>query len=129
MIGGLYTECFGESIILGVYLREDERFCGLAEIYGYRSEIHKASIGYRLLEAYWGQGIATRTLRLTYLDDICVPESFRYRVDAQTTLAKELRRNISVIFHPNCRVKHDYSKPKRIDYLCTVPKDEAGDDV
>lgn len=64
VIGGLYTECFRDSIILGVYLRADERFCGLAEIYGYRAEIHKASIGYRLLEDYWGQGIATRTARL-----------------------------------------------------------------
>ena len=64
VIEGLYTECFKESIILGAFLREDGRFCGLAEIYGFRDTIHKASIGYRLLEEYWGRGIATEAARL-----------------------------------------------------------------
>ena len=56
----LYDECFKESIILGVFM-EDE-FCGLAEIYGYREAKHKASIGCRFLERYWGKGIATETV-------------------------------------------------------------------
>ena len=64
VISGLYGECLRESIILGVFLRDGDRFCGLAEMYGLRDEIHKVSIGYRLLEAYWGQGIATQTVGL-----------------------------------------------------------------
>ena len=61
----LYDECFQESIILGVFLKNDQSdFCGLAEMYGYRDEIHKVSVGYRLLKEFWGQGIATETLQL-----------------------------------------------------------------
>lgn len=40
----------------------EEEFCGLAEIYGYRENTHKASIGCRFLERYWGKGIATETV-------------------------------------------------------------------
>lgn len=58
----LYTECIKESIILGVFVDDD--FCGLAEFYGYRDDIHKISVGYRSLEKYWGQGIATEALGL-----------------------------------------------------------------
>lgn len=53
-----------ESIILGVYLKEEMTFCGLAEMYGFNDKIHKISIGYRLLEKWWGQGIATEVVAL-----------------------------------------------------------------
>ena len=62
VISTLYTECIKESIILGIYADGD--FCGLAEFYGYRDQLHKVSVGYRLLERHWGKGIATETLRL-----------------------------------------------------------------
>ena len=62
VIEHLYDECFQESIILGIF--ENGEFCGLAEMYGYRDEIHKISVGYRLLERKWGRGIASRALRL-----------------------------------------------------------------
>lgn len=62
VIERLYDECFRESIILGVF--KDDAFCGLAEMYGYREAIHKISVGYRLLERCWGQGIASATLGL-----------------------------------------------------------------
>ena len=42
----------------------DDAFCGLAEMYGFKDPIHKISVGYRLLERYWGQGIATEALGL-----------------------------------------------------------------
>ena len=64
VIDGLYDECLSESLILGVFLQEDESFCGLAEMYGFRDEIHKISIGYRLAEPYWGKGIASETVAL-----------------------------------------------------------------
>ena len=62
VIRGLYREGLEDSLILGVF--REERFCGLAEIYGYRAPIRKASVGYRLARECWGQGIATETLRL-----------------------------------------------------------------
>ena len=62
VIKHLYDECFQESIILGIF--KDNEFCGLAEMYGYREEIHKISVGYRLLERKWGQGIASNALKL-----------------------------------------------------------------
>ena len=62
VIRGLYRECLEDSLILGVF--RGGRFCGLAEVYGYRAPIHKASTGYRLLEEAWGQGIATEALGL-----------------------------------------------------------------
>ena len=62
VISRLYDECFRESIILGIF--EENRFCGLAEMYGYRDPIHKISVGYRLLERCWGRGIATEALGL-----------------------------------------------------------------
>lgn len=62
VIAGLYDECWKESIILGVFL--ENAFCGLAEMYGYRDPIHKISVGYRLLERYWGRGIASEALGL-----------------------------------------------------------------
>ena len=62
VIRGLYREGLEDSLILGVF--RAGRFCGLAEVYGYRAPIHKASVGYRLAEECWGQGIATETLRL-----------------------------------------------------------------
>lgn len=62
VISHLYDECFRESIILGIFM--DGSFCGIGEFYGYKDDIHKVSVGYRLLEEYWGQGIATEALGL-----------------------------------------------------------------
>ncbi len=62
VIRHLYDECFPDSLILGVYM--DDAFCGLAEIYGYRAPLLKASVGYRLLQSCWGKGIATEALGL-----------------------------------------------------------------
>ena len=59
-IARLYDEGLRDSLILGVF--SGERFCGLAEIYGYRAPIRKASVGYRLLREEWGKGIATEAL-------------------------------------------------------------------
>lgn len=67
VIDHLYDECFRESIILGIYLKASggkETFCGIAEMYGFRDEIHKISVGYRLHERFWGQGIASEALEL-----------------------------------------------------------------
>lgn len=62
VIRHLYNPGMMVSIILGIFVNGE--FCGLAEMYGYRDPIHKISVGYRLLERYWGKGIATETLGL-----------------------------------------------------------------
>ncbi len=56
----MYGEYLADSLILGVF--RDGRFCGLAEIYDFRSEARKASVGNRLLEEMWGKGISTEAL-------------------------------------------------------------------
>ncbi len=62
VIAGLYTECIEESLIMGMFYRDE--FVGLAEFYGLREDIHKISIGYRSNSKFWGQGIATRILNM-----------------------------------------------------------------
>ncbi len=62
VINHLYDEDSNDSFITGIYFKDD--FCGLEEIYGFRDDDHKISIGYRLMEEYWGLGIATEALRL-----------------------------------------------------------------
>ena len=62
VIRGLYREALEDSLILGVF--RNSCFSGLAEVYGYRAPIRKASVGYRLLEECWGRGIATEALRM-----------------------------------------------------------------
>lgn len=44
--------------------KKDDAMCGLIELYGFRDDIHKISVGYRLLRRYWGGGIATEALGL-----------------------------------------------------------------
>lgn len=67
-----------ESLILGIFLRKggggvsdmdmpsEDRgtFCGLAEYYGFKDELHKTCLGYRLSESFWGRGIASGTVKL-----------------------------------------------------------------
>ena len=62
----MYGPCLRdrESIHLGIYLKGEDRFCGIAEMYGFKDRIHKISIGYRLMEDVWGQGLATEAVGL-----------------------------------------------------------------
>ena len=62
VIDHLYDECFRESIILGIYM--NGQFCGIAELYGYKAEYHKVSVGIRLMERYWGMGIGSEALSM-----------------------------------------------------------------
>lgn len=66
MIRRLYGECFAtrESLILGIRLRDGDRLCGLAEYYGYKDALHKTCVGYRLMERFWGLGIASEAVAL-----------------------------------------------------------------
>lgn len=63
-----------KRIIAGIYPAEDpDRLIGLAEIYGYKKRETCATIGYKVNEAYWNRGIATRaiTLMRDYLTGDC----------------------------------------------------------
>lgn len=83
VIRSLYREGLEDSLILGVF--QSGRFCGLAEVYGYRAPIFKASVGYRLLRESWGRGIATEALRLL-TDELLTRRSIEI-VTASTMLA------------------------------------------
>ena len=66
MTDKLYGDCFKakDSLILGICLKEEGSFCGLAEFYAYKKELHKTCIGYRLMRNCWGRGIASETVSL-----------------------------------------------------------------
>ena len=62
VIRHLYDECMEESLFLGIYV--DGEFAGIMELYGYRDETHKVSIGCRLREKFWKLGISTEATGL-----------------------------------------------------------------
>lgn len=62
VIDHLYDECLEDSLILGIFCKDD--FCGLAEMYAYRPVVKKISIGVRLIEKYWGSGVASDALKM-----------------------------------------------------------------
>ena len=86
----LYTECFEESIILGIFLKDE--FCGLAEMYGFKDHIHKVSVGYRLLPQYWGPGIATEALKL--MTDYLLNETDIEIITASTMIENQGSANV-----------------------------------
>lgn len=125
VIRRLYTECLQESLILGIFLGED--FCGLAEMYGYRAPFHKISIGYRLLERYWGQGIASEALRLmvSYL----YGETGIKIITASTMIgnrasARVLRQNDFKLIVHDADEDWGYETPTRTDKWIREDKDK-----
>lgn len=70
----MHGECFltKQNLLLGIHPENAKGcFAGIAEVYNYQEEQCKVSIGYRLKEEFWGQGIATRSVGLlkSYLKD------------------------------------------------------------
>lgn len=65
-IRNIYGDVFEnkDALILAIRMKETGELAGLAEFYGLRDSLHKVSIGYRLLERYWGLGLATETVKL-----------------------------------------------------------------
>lgn len=90
VIERLYEECWKESIILGVFWNGE--FCGLAEMYGFRDEIHKISVGYRLLERCWGKGVATETLGM--MIDYLYNDTDIEIITASTMIENEASANV-----------------------------------
>ena len=90
VIDRLYDECWKESIILGVFM--EDKFCGLAEMYGYRDPIHKISVGYRLLARYWGKGIAREALGM--MIDYLYKETDIEIITASTMIENQASANV-----------------------------------
>jgi ribosomal-protein-alanine N-acetyltransferase len=67
LYGDLFTS--KDSLILAVRIKESGELAGLIELYGLRDSLHKISLGCRLREQFWGQGVATDavTLMVGYL--------------------------------------------------------------
>ena len=67
VIEGMYDECFAnkEALFLGIYWKETMEFIGIMELYGYRPEASKISVGYRARESFWGSGISTEAMKCT----------------------------------------------------------------
>lgn len=76
VITRLDDECLRRegSLLLGVYTADEpDKLIGIAEIYNYEANKRKASIGYRIDEAYQGKGVATAVTALLkkYLIEEC----------------------------------------------------------
>ena len=107
----LYDEGLADSLILGVFM--EKRFCGLIEVYSYRAPIHKASVGYRLLQEKWGKGIATEALEIM-IDELLTVRGIEI-ITASTMLqnhasAHVLRKNgFTLVTHA---VEEDWGFPE-----------------
>ncbi|WP_313162617.1 GNAT family protein [Sedimentibacter sp.] len=54
-----------KMIIAGIYLNDNpNRLVGLSEMFDYKKRINTITIGYRINEAFWNQGIATNAVEL-----------------------------------------------------------------
>lgn len=62
----MYEDIFRrkESLHLAICLKQTREMAGIAELYNYDANWNKVSIGYRLDEPYWHQGIATHAVDL-----------------------------------------------------------------
>ena len=53
-----------KTIFLGICLnKEPENMVGVAEIFDYVQDVNMITIGYRLNDRFWGQGIATKAVK------------------------------------------------------------------
>ena len=117
-----YEDCFPnkEGIFLGIYWKEDSDtvFCGIAEFYGFRDPVHKISLGYRLLEEYWGRGIASMAVSL--MVDYLYNQTEIEIITASTMIenqasASVLRKNDFVLVNSNVGEDWGYPAPTMVD--------------
>lgn len=68
---GHHERDFRKKIIinLGIYVKEDNKMVGVAELFDFDKKVDAATIGYTLNKEYWGKGIATKAtaMLLDYL--------------------------------------------------------------
>ena len=53
-----------ESLLLGIFLKNEDRMAGVCEIYNYDPNWNKASIGCRIDERFWNRRVASHTIKL-----------------------------------------------------------------
>ncbi len=84
-------------IIAGVYLHSDpNKLVGLAEMFDYKKRIGQITIGYRINENYWHQGIATEIvdLLIEYLSaEVKIPVIKAYVMPENVYSSKALMKN------------------------------------
>ena len=61
-------------------------------MYGYKENLHKISVGYRLLEDCWGKGIATEALRI--MIDYIYGETDTEIITASTMVENQASANV-----------------------------------
>jgi [ribosomal protein S5]-alanine N-acetyltransferase len=86
-----------KRITAGVYLREGRgRLIGLAEIFDYKKRAGRITIGYRVNEKYWHQGIASEIIALLvkYLSgEIGIPAAKAFVMPENDHSSRALLRN------------------------------------
>ena len=118
VIKHLYDECFAakESVITGIY--RNGKFCGIAELYGFKDDIHKISLGYRLSKKYWGMGIASEVVAL--LVDYLYSQTDTEIITASTMVenhasARVLEKNGFALAVSAADEDWGYAKPTKAD--------------
>lgn len=85
-----------KMIIAGIYLREaPDRLVGLAEMFDYKKKTGTITIGYRINETYWHQGIATEAIKLMiqYLTELGIDTIQAYVMPENMYSIKALLKN------------------------------------
>ena len=86
-----------KCIIAGIYMSDNpDRLIGLAEMFDYKKRADRITIGYRINEAYWHQGIATSAIGLMvkYLsEEIGITTIQAFVMPENLHSSKALKRN------------------------------------
>lgn len=118
-IAQMREKCFDthDSILLAVCLKsEPGQMLGIGEVYAYEPVKPKASIGVRLLERAWGQGIASETVGL--LKDWLLSEGVRTitaHVMVENYSGRTAEKNGFVKLYPNCWEDWGFDEPVLVD--------------
>ena len=85
-----------KMIISGIYLCQNPDFLvGLAEMFDYKKSASRITIGYRINEAYWRQGIATNAVHLMvqYLSSVGIHTIQAFVMPENAHSVKALQKN------------------------------------
>ncbi len=95
-------------IIAGIYLKEaPDKLVGLAEMFDYKKRTKTITIGYRVNEMYWNQGIATYAVKLMikYLSDMTGLDTLQAIVMPENIYSSKILKN-------NGFIKEDFTIQK-----------------
>ncbi|MDL2218353.1 GNAT family N-acetyltransferase [Christensenellaceae bacterium OttesenSCG-928-M15] len=85
-----------KMMIAGIYLQKaPDRLVGLAEMFDYKKKTNAITIGYRIHETYWHQGIASNAIELMvrHLFERGIDSIYAYVMPDNIYSAKALLRN------------------------------------